>query len=119
MNTVRLKTVLKTFFKVGSRPTESDFSDLITSMVANTPNVTGGDSAEAVNVAAGNASGTGNAGNVLIRSGQASGTGSHGTAQILHPSGASIIISANGRINITSPVGISITNSTTGDSVSY
>lgn len=119
MNTVRSKTVLKTYFETGDKPTQSQFNDLITSAVCSTPNATGADNAESVNIIAGSASSTGNAGSIVLNAGEASGTGVDGSVQLNHPSGASITIGTNGHITISSPNGITITNSTTGDSVSY
>lgn len=119
MNTVQSKTVLKGYFEVGDKPTQSQFSDLITSTVCNTPNATGGDTAEDVQIIAGNADNVGNGGSVVISAGNATGSGTDGAVSLTHPTGASITISTDGRIRIASPFGVTIVNTTTGDSANY
>lgn len=118
MNTVRLKTVLKSWFVTGAKPTESQFSDLITTLVANTPNAAGGDNAEDITVQAGNSAAAGRGGSISLIAGQ-SVAGTHGAVTLAHPSGAGITIGTDGRITISSPTGVIIRNSATGDSVSY
>lgn len=114
MNTVRTKTVLKSYFETGDKPTESQFSDFITSCVTSTPTATGADNAENVNIVAGG-SGSGNAGSVVITAGNST-SATDGSIQMNHPSGATITIGTDGRITISSPTGVTIRNTTTGDS---
>ena len=118
MNTVRSKSVLKAWFNTGDKPTESQFSDLITTLAGSTPNATGSDSAESVSISGGNAF-NGSAGSITLNAGEATGSGTHGSITLTHPTGATFTIGTNGHITLASPHGVTIINTNTGDSVTY